>query len=91
MALSIELAFVFAIYSLYSLVQFAMCGIVVFHCQGETALMSFFQVLYLKPFSEKKHFNNNIPLNGNVLTNSARLTKPPSVHARVSQFSVTKI
>lgn len=30
-------------------------------------------------------------LNGNVLTSLTHLTQPPFVHARVSQFSVTKI
>lgn len=73
---SMEIAFVFATYSRYSLVSFAMCGIVVFLCQRET------------PFSENKHLNN-VPLNGNVLT-SARLTKSLSVNPPVS-FSVTKL
>lgn len=75
----------FCICSIFS-VQFGVicyvwhCG---FHSQCETALMSFSQVLQLKPFSEKK----NVLLNGNVVTNSSHLKKPPPEHARLSQFN----
>lgn len=67
---------------------FAACGIVVFHCHCETALMSFFHLIYLKPFSKNKHFSNNVPLSGNVVTNSTPSTKPLSVY---TEFNVTKI